>query len=158
MKLLSMSLALFFSAGMDAAPVGLKKGVESASLHRSLGGIETTAELMCKILETFDNLGRKQNARDGFPGLDWSPLCDDFQPLDAFLCPTDDAVSLICSAKNPDKNPAVRENWCRPVFAFIDGDERRGDCIKFCTNYVSNARGGCCDIGCEISNDGTYDP
>jgi hypothetical protein len=162
MKFLSMSLALFLGAALaattDAAPAGLKKGGESASLHRFLEDIET-AELMCKILETFDNLGRKQNARDGFPGLDWSPLCDDFQPLDEFLCPTEDAVAAICSAKNPDKNPAVQNNWCLPFFAFIDGDERRGDCIKFCTNYVSTARGGCCDIDCfaEISNDGSYE-
>jgi hypothetical protein len=164
MKLLSMPLALFLGVVLttttDAAPVGLKTDGESASFHRSLQVDGETADLLCKILETFDNLGRKQNARDSFPGLDWSPLCDDFQPLDEFLCPTEDAVAAICSAKNPDKNPAVQQNWCLPFFGIIAGDERRGDCIKFCTNYVSTARGGCCDIDCfvEISNDGTYDP
>jgi hypothetical protein len=164
MKLHSMSLGLFFGAVLtattNAAPVGLQRHGELPSRHRSMEVDGETAEFMCKILETFDNLGRKQNARDGFPGLDWSPLCDDFQPLDEFLCPTEDAVAAICSAKNPDKNPAVKKNWCLPFFEVITGDERRGDCVKFCTNYVSTDRGGCCDIDCfvEISNDGTYDP
>jgi hypothetical protein len=168
MKLLSMSLALFlgavFATTTDAAPGGLKKDDESASLHRILNydDIEAaeTAELMCKILETFDNLGRKQNARDGFPGLDWSPLCDDFEPLDGFLCPTEVAVVAICSAKKPYENPAVKKNWCHPLFRMIEDSDsdRYGDCMKFCTKYVSAARGGCCAIDCTGVSDPPMQP
>jgi hypothetical protein len=56
MKLISTSLALFLGAVLatttDAAPVGLKKDGESASLHRSLqlddSEAAAAAECMCK--------------------------------------------------------------------------------------------------------------
>ena len=99
--------------------------------------------LSCHILYSQNNL----RAKDGFPGLTWSPLCDEFDPLDDFLCPTEDAVGAICSANKPYENPAVLKNYCIPTFSILESD--RGDeCIMFCANYVSAARGGCCDIDC----------
>ena len=149
MKLLSMSLALFFGAVLaittDAAPGGLKKDGESSSVHRSLDAA-ADAEAMCTSLETFDGLGRGENNRPadaGFPGLDWSHCGGGNN-----LCPTEDAVAAICSAKEPLENPAVKKNWCIPSFAIIEDVGRRTDCVKWCTNYVSVARGDCCNIDC----------
>jgi hypothetical protein len=147
MKLLSMSLALFFGAVLaittDAAPSGLKKDGESASVHRSLLPLPdlTAAEVMCETLETFEGLGRGVNNIRNKDGLDWSH-CGGTEDL----CPTEDAVEAICLAKSPLLNPAVKKNWCIPTFASIGDEDRRTDCVKWCTNYVSAARGDCCDI------------
>jgi hypothetical protein len=84
-------------------------------------------------------------------GLNWAPLCDDFDPLDDYLCPGEEEVADICLAKLPLENPAVRNNWCIPVFGAIEDLDRRTDCIKFCTNYVSAARGDCCGSGIAVA-------
>jgi hypothetical protein len=120
MKLLSMSLAIFCDTALatttDTAPGGLKKDGESASLHRSLSSDDSeanvTAKHMCKIFETFDNMGREENNDISIPGLSWSPLRDDFDPRDDFLCPTEDVVAAICSAQKLYENPAVQKSWC----------------------------------------------
>jgi uncharacterized surface protein with fasciclin (FAS1) repeats len=106
------------------------------------------AELTCKILETFDNLGRDENNIRQRDGLVWSTLCDDFNPLDTLLCPFPENVEAICSEKKPYENPAAKEWWCTPLYGVIEDVDRRNDCIKYCTNYVSEARGGCCNIDC----------
>jgi hypothetical protein len=150
MKLVSMSLALFFGAVLaittDAAPGGLKKDGESASVHRSLDSVAelAAAEAMCTTLETFDGLGRGENKK----GLDWTHCDGNNNSPNEDLCPTNDAVAAICSAKNPLLNPAVKKNWCIPSFAILDNDDRRADCVLWCTNYVSAARGDCCDMDC----------
>jgi hypothetical protein len=144
MKPLSMSLALFLGAVMAITT--------DAAVHRTL---DYAAEAMCNTLEMFDGLGRGENNKptaDGFPGLDWTH-CDGNNSPNEDLCPTEDAVTAICSAKNPLKNPAVKKNWCIPTFAIIDDDDRRADCVKWCTNYVSAARGDCCDISIDCSSE-----
>jgi uncharacterized surface protein with fasciclin (FAS1) repeats len=157
MKLHFMSLALLAIA-TDAAPGGFKKDGESASLHRSLelddSEAAVAAEDMCKSLETFDNMGRGENNDNIVAGLSWIPLCDDFEPLNDSLCPTENAVAAICSAEKPYENPAVRKNWCHPLFELIEDSDRYDSCMTFCTNYVSAARGGCCDFRCA----GTIEP
>jgi hypothetical protein len=100
--------------------------------------------LTCNILETFDNLGRNGNGHRP----EWSALCDGHNPSAAPLCPFPDNVAGICSEKKPYENPAAKEWWCMPLYGVIEDVDRRNDCIKYCTNYVSEARGGCCNIDC----------
>jgi hypothetical protein len=110
------------------------------------GACELSAEFTCNILETFDNLGpiEKNNIAGG--GLDWSPPCDAFELWDKYLCPQEEELKAIRSAKFPLKNPAVKKNWCIPIYGEMEDAERRDDCIKFCTNFVSAARGDCCGV------------
>jgi hypothetical protein len=168
----------------DAAPRGLNKDDNSVSLGRFLMGMGNKdsggktddktgaeddktddcegldysffAESTCSMLESFENMGSDENRITVDGRQSWSQLCDDFEPINEFVCPTEDAVAAICSAKFPDENPAVQKNWCIPAFEMLEDEERRDDCIKFCTDYVSAARGGCCDIDCfvELSNSG----
>jgi hypothetical protein len=162
MQLLSMYLALFLAtilATTDAVARGSKNTVAARDedlvdprpSFRELGFFieDSFAELTCKMLETFDNMGRDEN-KFGV-GLNWAPLCDDFDPLDDYLCPGEEEVADICLAKLPLENPAVRKNWCIPVFGAIEDLDRRTDCIKFCTNYVSAARGDCCGSGIAVA-------
>jgi hypothetical protein len=155
MKIISLYLALFLGTILvttDAAPRGSDKALGKPSLRHlndyDAEGHAEFAELTCNILETFDNLGRDENNIRQKDGLVWSPLCDDFNPLDPLLCPFPDNVAGICSEKKPYENPAAKEWWCMPLYGVIEDVDRRNDCIKYCTNYVSEARGGCCNIDC----------
>jgi hypothetical protein len=154
MQLLSMYLALLFGtilATTVAARGGLKKDhidlvdLRPSPVHELEGhvGSSSSSELTCNILEAFDNMGRDENNAAG-GGLDWSTLCDDFEPLEELLCPL--AFDTICSENKPFGNPAAKKNWCTPIFADIGNALRRAECIRFCTNYVSAARGDCCGI------------
>jgi hypothetical protein len=105
-------------------------------------------ELSCNIYETFDNMGRDENNIRQRDGLVWEPLCDDFDPVDPYVCPPPSIVAQICAAKLPYESPAVRKAWCIPMMSYFGDEERRDDCIKYCTNYVSADRGGCCNIEC----------
>jgi hypothetical protein len=108
------------------------------------------AELTCKILETFDSLGRGEYRVARGP-LAWDHICADFEPWDEFLCPKAESMAEICSAKKPLENPAVKKNWCIPnYYGVIEDAERLDDCIKFCTHFVSAARGDCCGSGIAI--------
>lgn len=104
-------------------------------------------ETLCLILETFDNLGRKENNPPA-PGLNWDTLCDDFEPLAGILCPDAKDQKDICEHKHPELNPAVKEHYCGPLMDGLVGD-RFEECRLYCINYVSNARGGCCEIECD---------
>jgi hypothetical protein len=164
MQLLSMYLSLFFGtilATTDAAVRGSKNTgaprdedlVDPRPSSRALGYMieDSFAELTCNMLETFDNMGRDENNIRIKDGLVWDPLCDDFEPLDGYLCPGEEEVADICSAKFPLENPAVIKNWCIPVFGAIEDLDRRADCIKFCAIYVSAARGDCCGSGIAVA-------
>jgi hypothetical protein len=107
------------------------------------------AESTCNILEAFDNMGHDENKMVRADGqIKWKRLCDDFDSVDQMLCPTDDAVAAICAYQVPHNNPAVKHAWCIPVYGMMEDTERSAQCIKYCTNYVSAAKGGCCDIDC----------
>mmetsp|Transcript_573 Transcript_573/g.1092 ORF Transcript_573/g.1092 Transcript_573/m.1092 type:complete len:233 (-) Transcript_573:28-726(-) len=109
-------------------------------------GISAHVHLLCAMFETFDLNGRYENNDRTIPGFEWPTLCDDFEPLDPYLCPWDDVVDAICDRPHPDSNNAMRLGYCEPIASFIvDNDEYRDGCIKWCINYVSQNRGGCCD-------------
>jgi hypothetical protein len=111
-------------------------------------GHAESAELFCQILETFDTMGRDGNG----DGLHWSALCDGYDAWDMVLCPPPESVEAICLENKPYNNRAVKTNWCIPLFGSIEDVDRSADCIKFCTNFVSEARGGCCNIDCGDEN------
>jgi hypothetical protein len=150
-----MSLALFFVASLSVTTTTKadhdNNNFDDDNLDGDFDIAEYIAEFTCKIFEVFDNMGRNEN-NPIEDGLNWDTLCDDFAPMDAFLCPYGEYVDAICLASKPLNNPAVKNNWCIPIFGVIKDVGRRNDCIKFCTNYVSDARGGCCDIdnACDI--------
>jgi hypothetical protein len=174
MRLLPMYLALFFGTLLattaDAAPRGSKEDDDSPSLGRIrmlMGGKDdgkndgpkkpkpldehkySDAESTCNMLEVYDNMGHDENKMVRADGeIKWKRLCDDFQPVDHMLCPTADAVAAICAAKVPDLNPAVKNAWCIPMYGMMEPVERSDECIKYCTNFISAAKGGCCDIDC----------
>jgi hypothetical protein len=149
MQLLPMYLALFLGTILATSEASRDHEdlIDPRPSFRELGYYsEDFVELTCNMLETFDSLGRNEN-RLPEGGLVWDHLCDEFDPLDEYLCPTEGFVEAICSANKPFENPAVKKNWCIPVFGAIEDTVRRNDCIKFCTIYVSAARGDCCGIG-----------
>jgi hypothetical protein len=98
-----MSLAIFGGTTFanTTAPSGLKRDGDSAYVHSSLSSDDSesaaAAEHMCKFFETFNNMGCEENNDISIPALSWSPLCDDYEPLDDFLCPTEDVGAAICS-------------------------------------------------------------
>jgi hypothetical protein len=97
-------------------------------------GIEE-AETLCLMFETFDNVGGKN-------------ACDDFDPLDVFLCPDDDAVEDICDENKPHKNKAVKSTYCEPLFEDLE-EGRADNCTMYCTGYVSKKKDDCCDLACD---------
>ena len=106
-------------------------------------------EDLCTLWEVFDNMGRAENDNLTIPGFEWADLCDDFEPMNAWLCPSVDVVQDgICSHRRPWLNPAIREHYCAPLLETLPLGPRREACETWCTNYVSKDRGDCCDIQC----------
>jgi hypothetical protein len=103
--------------------------------------------ILCDILQAFNNMGRDENNDQSTP-LDWASLCDDFDPVDSYLCPNLDQLSEICAHPKPYLNPAVKENYCEPMFASISDSTAQTMCTRMCINYVSKSRGNCCDLEC----------
>lgn len=123
--------------------------VEVQSLAATSVGTSTHAEFLCLLFEVFDELGRHENNDKDIPGLDWSSICDDMEGLDPYLCPSNATVQNLCSqAGRPELNPAIKAYYCIPLLQEINSTistERFEDCVLYCTNYVSPARGGCCE-------------
>ena len=106
-------------------------------------------ENLCTLWEVFDNMGRAENDNPAIPGFEWPDLCDDFEPMNAWLCPSSDVVQEgICSHRRPWLNPAIREHYCGPLMEALPPGSRSEACETWCTNYVSQDRGDCCDIQC----------
>ncbi len=92
-----MYLSLFFGTILATTVAARDEDlVYPRPSFRELG--DSFAELTCNMLETFDNMGRDENNLLG-GGLAWDPLCDDFDPLDDYLCPQGEFLDDICSAK-----------------------------------------------------------
>lgn len=108
------------------------------------GGCSLDNEVVCDMLQAFERNGRDENQLGDMP--DWPPLCDDFESIDKYVCPS--SFEQICSHSRPHLNPAVRINYCEPLFAGMEDLDRRDECTHFCINFVSQDRGGCCDIQC----------
>jgi hypothetical protein len=107
-------------------------------------------EDICRLFQVFDNMGRDENNDPTIAGFEWFDLCDDFDPLDSWLCPSDTVVQEgICSHKRPRLNPAIRLHYCGPLLESLTDETLRESCETWCTNYVSQDRGDCCDIACE---------
>lgn len=107
-------------------------------------------EDLCTLFEVFDNMGRYENDNPAIPGFEWGDLCDDFAPFNDWLCPSDDVVQLgICSHRRPWLNPSIRQFYCGPLLENMPEGPRRESCETWCTNYVSQDRGDCCDIQCQ---------
>ncbi|CAB9499728.1 expressed unknown protein [Seminavis robusta] len=102
---------------------------------------------LCDFLVAYNRLGRNEHNNVSSP-LDWKMLCDDFEPLDQHLCPMGRHLEGICSHRKPHLNPSVRVNFCSPIFSLLTEEQGRSQCTRMCINYVSEARGGCCDIAC----------
>ena len=101
------------------------------------------------LFEVFDNMGRAENDNLAIPGFEWADLCDDFRPMNAWLCPSEDVIQDgICSHKRPWLNPSIRLHYCGPLLAAMPAGPRRDSCETWCTNYVSQDRGNCCDFHC----------
>ncbi|KAL7571255.1 hypothetical protein ACA910_008910 [Epithemia clementina (nom. ined.)] len=104
---------------------------------------------LCHMWEVFHNMGRRHENRHG-DGFEWHDLCNDFEPLNGWLCPPEDIVANdICHHPRPHLSTAVRTLYCRPLTSFIiDNDSYRDKCERWCTNYVSQDLGHCCGISC----------
>lgn len=102
--------------------------------------------ILCDILQAFDKTGRDEN--DKTTPLDWSSLCKDFEPVSSYLCPDQLSLTNICDHPHPQLNPAVKLNYCEPLFAVIADATTQAKCVRACINYVSQDEGGCCDIAC----------
>ena len=108
-------------------------------------------EDLCTLWEVFDNMGRAENNNPGILGFEWTDLCDDFAPFNQWLCPSEYVVQQgICTHDRPWLNPAIRVHYCRPLLDSMPNGPRRDACETWCTNYVSQARGHCCDFECLI--------
>ena len=122
-----------------------EKGTAGPPLKFSSENVED----LCTLWEVFDNMGRAENNNREIPGFEWNLLCDDFVPLQNWLCPSEDIVEEgICSHRRPWLNPAIREHYCSPLVDLMPEGPRRESCETWCTNYVSQDRGDCCNIDC----------
>jgi len=164
----SMMMAAMTSDGTSSSskPKSSKGSRSGIDTRKKLGLLKTeydAANFMCKLFESFDNLGRHENNDKSVPGLAWSTICDDLEGLDPVLCPTSDEADAICAdGKFPDLNPAVRKYYCEPLLEPLLSDNTPtawyDDCLLYCTNFVSNARGGCCELECpNATNDSDED-
>ena len=57
-------------------------------------------------------------------------------------------VENICLHLNPDLNPAVNETYCQPLLESLPDGQFKEDCVLHCVNYISKARGDCCEFAC----------
>ena len=106
-------------------------------------------EDFCTLLEVFDNMGRFENNDKSIPGFEWPDLCDDFRPFNDWLCPSETIVQTgICNHPRPYLNPAIRLHYCASLLKSLPAGPRRESCETWCTNYVSQDRGNCCDLEC----------
>jgi hypothetical protein len=105
-------------------------------------------EEMCSVLEVYDNVIRF-NRNKTVPFM-WQEACDEMESVDQLLCPSYDVVQDICAHPNPQWNPAVRHNYCEPLFEPLEDEDRKAKCTHYCINYVSIDRGGCCDFYCDV--------
>lgn len=126
----------------------LKKVKQQVGLQAKLSAEH--AEAVCNLFEVFDNMGRRENNDRSIPGFEWRSLCDDFSPLNDWLCPSQEVVQEgICSHRRPWLNPSIREHYCGPILRDMQSGPRRDSCETWCTNYVSKDRGDCCDVHCD---------
>ena len=124
------------------------KANTTAAAATNLEDTEELVHALCDMWEVFNEMGRHENRDLNNPH--WSSLCDDFESLDKYLCPPRELVEeAICTHTRPYLDPAVRTRYCQPLTSYIvDHDSFRDKCVSWCTNYVSHARGNCCEIGC----------
>mmetsp|Transcript_19138 Transcript_19138/g.31730 ORF Transcript_19138/g.31730 Transcript_19138/m.31730 type:complete len:191 (-) Transcript_19138:33-605(-) len=107
-------------------------------------------ETICRSLDTFDNAVRFNRGSDSSKDT-WKAKCDEFDPIDDLVCPTQDCIDHFCDVYNPLRphlNPTVRKNYCEQFFGLLLDDKRRTQCTNHCVNYVSQDRGACCDWSC----------
>ncbi|CAB9499727.1 expressed unknown protein [Seminavis robusta] len=102
-------------------------------------------DTICNVLQVFDNMGRGEN-RDG--ALNWPRLCDDFESVDPYLCPSGSEIDAICSHINPQLNQATKIHYCSPLFDDLPDGAGKDKCVRICINYVSKNRGNCCGFDC----------
>lgn len=93
-------------------------------------------------------MGRRENLVVGTTSFDWTTLCDDFQPLDKYVCPNNEQVQHICEHSGAYFVPGVRFNYCRPLFETIEDEDLREACERWCINYVAKDQGDCCRFTC----------
>jgi hypothetical protein len=130
---------------------GAKGCSEAVQLAKAMAGL--TSDVVCDMFSTFDNMGRGENNDPSTP-LDWPSLCDDFESLDPYLCPSGGDLNAICSHPKPQLNPSVKLNYCEPLFRDMSNSATKNACIRMCINYVSKAEGNCCAFECAP---GSYD-
>ena len=122
-----------------------KKGKNGCQVEFKAEDVED----LCTLWEVFDNMGRAENDNPAIPGFEWANLCDDFNPMNDWLCPSDDIVQDgICTHGRPWLNPAIRIHYCAPLMEALPAGPRRDACETWCTNYVSQDRGDCCNFEC----------
>mmetsp|Transcript_37043 Transcript_37043/g.81202 ORF Transcript_37043/g.81202 Transcript_37043/m.81202 type:complete len:113 (-) Transcript_37043:242-580(-) len=111
-----------------------------------------TAEAKCAVFKAFVSAEREMptggpdrmlNLKDG------GVLCEAFDTVNPFVCPSSSRAAKICSEPRPEKNPAVKELYCEPMFRDMCDSEEREVCTRTCIQYVSQANGDCCGMECE---------
>jgi len=111
------------------------------------GGKCKDLETMCTMWQVFANTVRYNHV--GPDRFAWWDACDEFEPFDEYLCPSESGVATICQDKCPDLNPAVNYTYCQPLLEELPEGQFKKDCIAHCVNYISKARGDCCEFQCE---------
>mmetsp|Transcript_19618 Transcript_19618/g.42745 ORF Transcript_19618/g.42745 Transcript_19618/m.42745 type:complete len:223 (-) Transcript_19618:250-918(-) len=132
-----------------------KKGKEdkrSCKSHKKSNKKSMTAEAKCAVFKAFVSAEREMptggpdrmlNLKDG------GVLCEAFDTVNPFVCPSSSRAAKICSEPRPEKNPAVKELYCEPMFRDMCDSEEREVCTRTCIQYVSQANGDCCGMECE---------
>ena len=124
---------------------GAKGCSEAIQVAKATAGL--TSDVVCDMFSTFDNMGRGENNDPSTP-LDWPSLCDDFESLDPYLCPSGGDLNAVCSHPKPQLNPSVKLNYCEPLFSDMSNSATKDACVRMCINYVSKAEGNCCGFEC----------
>lgn len=106
-------------------------------------------ESICRSLDVYNNAVRFNRGTNSLRDS-WKTKCNEFDPMDDMVCPTQDCIDHFCNGPlRPHLNPTVRVNYCEPFFGLLIDADRREECTNHCVNYVSQDRGACCDWKCD---------
>ena len=107
-------------------------------------------ESLCRVWSVYDNVVRFN--RVGADKSTWMEGCDELEPMQDVLCPSEPVVDTFCAGPlKSDLNPVVRQNYCQPLFAGMFNSTQAETCVDHCVNYVSQDRGSCCGWQCPES-------
>ena len=106
--------------------------------------------VVCEVFTSYVSIAREFH-RNADGSINWTNACLDADPQGEDICPSGFALQEICTLPlQTDLNPSVKIEYCEPLFGpFSNETDVFNDCVNGCVNYVSRARGDCCDFVCE---------